>query len=76
MLKDIYSLRSPDPYYSGDAGCVGSTLEQLHQDMSKLGLPEYVPESVRRCHDGVRNAYTLLHAHTLSRAVRSGHLRV
>lgn len=57
MLKDIYSLRSPDPYYSGDAGCVGSTLEQLHQDMSKLGLPEYVPESVRRCHDGVRNAY-------------------
>jgi hypothetical protein len=57
MLKDINSLRSPDPYYSGDAGCIGSTLEQLHQDMTKLNLPEYVPESIRRCHDGLRNAY-------------------
>jgi hypothetical protein len=57
MLKDIRSLRLPDPYYSGEAGFVGSSLEHLHQDMSKVGLPEYVPESVRRFHDGVRNAY-------------------
>ena len=57
MLKDIHGLRSPDPYYSGEAGFVGSTLEQLHEDMRKLGLPARVPDSVRRCHDGVRNAY-------------------
>jgi hypothetical protein len=57
MLKDILSLRSPDPYYSGEAGFVGSTLERLHEDMSKVELPEYVPESVRRCHYGIRNAY-------------------
>ncbi len=57
MLKDADNLRSPDPYYSGEAGFIGSTLEQLHQDMSRLELPEYVPHSVRRYHDGVRNAY-------------------
>jgi hypothetical protein len=57
MLKDVCSLRSPDPYYSGEAGFAGSTLEQLHQDMSKVELPKCVPESVRRCHDAVRNAY-------------------
>jgi hypothetical protein len=57
MFKDAHSLRSPDPYYSGAAGLIGSTLEQLHQDMSKLELPESVPESVKRCHDGIRNAY-------------------
>jgi hypothetical protein len=57
MLKDVNNLRSPDPYYSGAAGSVGSTLEQLHHDMSKVELPAYVPESVRICHDGVRNAY-------------------
>jgi hypothetical protein len=57
MLKDIHSLRSPDPYYTGEAGFVGSTLEQLHDDMRKLELPDYVPESVRRSHDAVRHAY-------------------
>jgi hypothetical protein len=25
--------------------------------MRKLELPNYIPESVRRCHDAVRNAY-------------------
>jgi hypothetical protein len=57
MLKDVQKLRSPDPYFSGEAGSVGSTLEQLHEDMRKLELPGYVPESVRWCHDAVRNAY-------------------
>jgi hypothetical protein len=57
MLKDIRNLRMTDPYYSGDTGFVGSTLEQLHQDMSELELPECVPESVRRYHDGLRSAY-------------------
>jgi hypothetical protein len=57
MLKDVGSLRSPDPYYSGEAGFIGSTIEQLHHDMSGLELPPCVPESVRRYHDGLRNAY-------------------
>src|SRR5580704_14030153 len=57
MLKNIHSLHAPDPYYSGEAGFAGSTLGQLHQDMSKVELPESVPEAVRRFHDGVRNAY-------------------
>lgn len=48
MLKDIQKLRSPDPYFSGEAGSIGSALEQLHEDMQKLELPECVPESVRR----------------------------
>jgi hypothetical protein len=57
MLKDVRRLLSPDPYYSGEAGFVGSSIEQLHQDMNGLELPEHVPESVRRYHDGIRNAY-------------------
>jgi hypothetical protein len=57
MLKDVHSLRLPDPYYSGEAGFVGGSLEQLHHDMSKMELPKSVPESVRRFHDGLRNAY-------------------
>ena len=57
MLKSADNLRSPDPYSSGEAGFIGSTLEQLHQDMSKLALPNSVPDSVRRYHDGIRNAY-------------------
>jgi hypothetical protein len=57
MLKDVSRLLSPDPYYSGDAGFVASSIEQLHQDMSGLELPTYVPESVRRYHDGIRIAY-------------------
>src|SRR5260370_21104700 len=57
MLKNIANLRAPDPYYSGEAGFVGSTLEQLHQDMNGLELPQHVPDGVRRCHDAIRNAY-------------------
>jgi len=57
MLKHHSNLRSPDPYFSGAAGFVGSTLEQLHQDMSRLQLPDVVPDSVRACHDAIRHAY-------------------
>lgn len=57
MLKDPQCLRLPDPYYSGEAGIIGSTLEMLHEDMRKLELPASVPEGVKRCHDGIRNAY-------------------
>src|ERR1700744_498777 len=57
MLKDAHKLISPDPYYDGSAGFVGSTLEALHEDMRALALPDYVPDPVRRCHDGIRNAY-------------------
>ena len=57
MLKDVRSLCEPDPYYSGAAGFVGGTIEQLHLDMDRLELPAYVPENVRRVHDGVRHAY-------------------
>lgn len=57
MLKPVHGLRSPDPYYSGAAGVVGSNLEQLHHDMSRLQLPDDVPHGVRRCHDAIRNAY-------------------
>jgi hypothetical protein len=57
MLKDVSKLNAPDPFYSGTVGFVGSTLEQLHEDMRQLELPLYVPDSVRRCHDAVRHAY-------------------
>jgi hypothetical protein len=57
MLKHVQQLRLPDPYYSGEAGVIGTTLEQLHRDMSKLELPASVPDAVRRYHDGIRNAY-------------------
>ena len=57
MLKDALHLNSPDPYYDGRAGFVGSTLEALHHDMSKLELLTVVPDSVRRSHDAVRHAY-------------------
>jgi len=46
----------PDTYYDGSAGFVGSSLEELHSDMSRLELPECVPESVKRCHDAIRHA--------------------
>jgi hypothetical protein len=48
MLKHVQQLRLPDPYYSGEAGVIGTTLEQLHRDMSKLELPASVPDVVRR----------------------------
>jgi hypothetical protein len=36
MLKDVSKLSASDPFYSGAAGFVGSTLEQLHEDMRRL----------------------------------------
>jgi hypothetical protein len=57
MLKDVSKLNAADPFYSGAAGFVSSTLEQLHEDMRRLELPPYVPDSVRRCHDAIRHAY-------------------
>lgn len=57
MLKELNLLRSPDSYFSGEAGFVGSTLEKLHLDMSRMELPETVPIAVRRWHDAIRNAY-------------------
>lgn len=57
MLKDAHHLNSPDPFYDGTAGFVGSTLEDLHHDMSKLELPAVVPDRVRKYHDAVRHAY-------------------
>jgi hypothetical protein len=56
MLKNVRNL-SPDTYYSGAAGFIGSSLEALHRDMISLELPEYVPETVRRYHDAIRNTY-------------------
>jgi hypothetical protein len=40
MLKDMQNLRLPDPYYSGAAGFVGSTIEELHQDMAASPFPK------------------------------------
>ncbi|WIG53610.1 MAG: hypothetical protein OJF48_004530 [Afipia sp.] len=57
MLKHASELRAPDPYFSAAAGFVGSTLEALHADMSKLELPTSVPEGIRRSHDALRHAY-------------------
>lgn len=57
MLKEITALRSPDSYYSGKAGFLGCTIEDLRRDMSRLELAGHVPESVRRSHDAVRHAY-------------------
>jgi len=57
MLKSVDDLRSPDPFYSGEAGFVGSTLEELHRDMREFELPTYVPDAVHRFHDSIRHAY-------------------
>jgi hypothetical protein len=57
MLKVLQSLLVPDDFYSGSVCFIGSTLEQLHCDMSKFELPSLVPEGVRRCHDSIRHAY-------------------
>lgn len=57
MLKPASELLMPDPYFSGAAGFIGSSLEQLHADMRKLELPDAVPDPVRRCHDAIRHAY-------------------
>lgn len=57
MLKEIQTLKAPDPYFAGTTGLVGCTQENLHQDMCKLGLSTSVPESVRRCHNAIRHAY-------------------
>jgi hypothetical protein len=47
MLKDVSKLNAADPFYSGAAGFVSSTLEQLHEDMRRLELPPYVPDDHR-----------------------------
>ena len=57
MFKRADELHTPDPYFSGAAGFVGSGLEQLHDDMSRMELPQGVPDSVRRCHDALRHTY-------------------
>ncbi len=57
MLKDVQHLLSTDPYYAGSAGFIGCSIEKLHQDMSRLELPSFVPERIRRCHDAVRHTY-------------------
>jgi len=57
MFKDVDELTNPDPYFSGAAGFVGSTLQELHEDMRAFELPNTVPENVRRAHDAVRHAY-------------------
>jgi hypothetical protein len=57
MLKDVQHLLSPDPYYAGTAGFIGCSIEKLHQDMTRLELPSFVPERIRRCHDAVRHTY-------------------
>ncbi|WP_155046151.1 hypothetical protein [Paracoccus shanxieyensis] len=50
-------LTKPDPYFSGDAGFIGSTLQDLHRDMRAFELPISLSDSVRRSHDAIRHAY-------------------
>jgi hypothetical protein len=57
MFKRADELHTPDPYFSGAAGFVGCGLEQLHDDMSRMELPQGVPDAVRRCHDALRHTY-------------------
>lgn len=57
MFKRVNELRTPDPYFAGAAGFIGSSLEDLYDDMCRLELPQDVPDTVRRCHDAVRHAY-------------------
>lgn len=57
MLKSVSDLTKPDPYFSGDAGFIGCTLQDLHRDMRAFELPTSLPDSVRRSHDAVRHAY-------------------
>jgi hypothetical protein len=57
MFKRADELHTPDHYFSGSAGFVGSGLEQLHDDMSRMELPDGVPDAVRRCHNALRHTY-------------------
>jgi hypothetical protein len=57
VLKRLSDLNLPDPYFSGTAGFIGSTLEELHSDMCAFELSVALPESVRRSHDAIRHAY-------------------
>ena len=57
LLKRAQDLLKPDPYYSGKAGFVGSSMERLHDDMLRLDLPITVPKEVRLSHGAVRNTY-------------------
>jgi hypothetical protein len=57
VFKRLSDLNLPDPYFSGDAGFIGSSLEDLHADMCAFELPVALPESVRRSHDAIRHTY-------------------
>ncbi|NTA14282.1 hypothetical protein [Agrobacterium tumefaciens] len=57
MFKRASELRIPDPYFSGKAGFLGSSLEELYDDMCRFNLPQQVPDTVRRSHDAIRHAY-------------------
>ncbi|RFB81163.1 hypothetical protein [Methylovirgula sp. 4M-Z18] len=57
MFKSALDLNRPDPYFSGTAGFVANTLEDLHEDMRRFELPEVVPDKVRHAHDAIRHAY-------------------
>lgn len=57
MLKRLSDLQLPDPYFSGKAGFVGCTLQDLHVDMGAFELSASVPESVRRSHNAIRHGY-------------------
>lgn len=57
VLKNVSDLTRPDPYFSGEAGFIGSALQDLHRDMCAFELPASLPDSVRRSHDAVRHAY-------------------
>jgi hypothetical protein len=57
VLKSVSDLNKPDPYFSGDAGFIGCTLQDLHRDMRAFELPTSLPDSVRRSHDAIRHAY-------------------
>lgn len=57
VLKRLSDLKLPDPYFSGEAGFVGCTLQDLHGDMCAFELSASIPESVRRSHNAIRHAY-------------------
>ena len=57
MLKSLLDLTRPDPYFTGEAGFIGSTLQDLYQDMLTCDIAVVLPNSVRRSHDAIRHAY-------------------
>ena len=57
VFKRLSDLNLPDPYFSGTAGFIGSTLEDLYADMRVFDLSVPLPDSVRRSHHAIRHAY-------------------